>query len=152
MPLTQRALLIVTVRCPQMLPYDVFSIAFQGTVAQVRFFRVLRMLKLVRLLRLQSLIMNFEMDYNVNHNTLTLFKYVLAIVYMTHILACGFIFVSVIEDAPQNWLTEYGYDHAQPLTQYTVALYYAAAMVSSVGYGPFGAVTPTEQVNAEGSW
>jgi len=130
----------------QMMPYDVFAMLLEGEAAEVRFLRILRVLKLVRLFRLQSLIVNFEMDYNVNHNTLTLWKFLLAVVYLTHCLACGFIFVTVLEDAPRNWLTEYEHNHASKLTQYTVALYYSAAMASSVGYGPFGAITPAEQV------
>src|SRR3546814_5806235 len=130
-----------------MLPYDVFAIAFTGTIEEVRFFRVLRVVKLVRLMRLQSLIVNFEMDYNLNHNTLTIWKFAFAVVYLTHLLACGFVFVTVLEDASKNWLTEYEYNHAQALTQYTAAMYYPAAMVSSVGYGPFAALTPAQQAH-----
>ena len=131
-----------------MLPYDVLALTYRSsfTTETVRVFRLLRILKLTRLWRLQSLIVNFEMDYNIDYNNLSLCKFIVGTLYLTHLIACGFNLVAELEDSPHNWLTENGYDGSPDASKYTVALYYAAAMVSTIGLGPMVGVTPAEQV------
>lgn len=133
----------------QMLPWDLFSLLLRssGHGRQMRFLRLVRLTKLVRLVRAQSLLVNFEMDFSINYNRLVLGKLLVAIPFLTHVMACGLEIVAVIEDAPVNWRTENNLDGAPPLSRYAAAMNYAAATLSCVGYGSVYAVTPAEQVS-----
>lgn len=117
-----------------------------GSGHELRFLRLLRLTKLVRLMRAQTLLINFEMDFSINYNRLLLGKLLVAIPYITHLVACGFEMVAALENADVNWHTDAGVDDAPPLTRYAAAMNYAAATLSCVGYGNVYAVTPAEQV------
>lgn len=141
------ACVYLTLCIVQLIPYDVFALLGNNELEVVRLLRLLRLIKLLWLFRLHDLLSNFEIDFPINYNVITLIKFFSCIVYLTHIIACGYVLVTVLESYPVSWITESGFEGAEDGTIYVAAMYYAATLVSTIGFGGIASVTPAEQVH-----
>lgn len=123
----------------------------------LRVIRVVRLIKLVRLLRASRMIRRWETRIAINYATLALVKALVSVILLGHWMACAWSMQARIQsDLSQTWLGRLGYctpivdDDATsaveqlwscpPLDIYVAALYFAAATITSIGYGD---ITPT---------
>ena len=132
----------------QVLPYDLVALTTLSDNPRLQAVRLLKLVKLVRIFRLKALLVSFELDYSIRYDRLTLVGLLVTLVYLSHFVACGFKIVALLEDAPMNWMTEMGVEHAPVAEQYLASFYYATAVISNIGFSGVSALTPAEQVRA----
>ena len=133
----------------------------------LRVLRVLRMIKLARLVRSSRVIRRIETRMAVNYGMLALMKAMGTMVMMGHMIACVWVLQARLQgDLTMTWLGRLEYCvpvveedrglmsldptpsdwECPPLVCYLGGLYYAAATITSIGYGD---ITPTHHNVAE---
>jgi len=117
----------------------------------LRVLRVLRLIKLARLIRASRMVKRWESRLAVNYALLALSKAIVTMVIMAHWIACVWTLQARIQsDLGLTWMGRLDYCSppvgsgedwdCPPFRCYTGGLYYAAATITSIGYGD---ITPT---------
>lgn len=148
------------------IPVDLFvSIFGDGTAAAsfklLRVLRLARLLKLVRLIKLGRLLDNMEELQDMltlNPALVRLFKLLLEIMFLGHLLSCFWFYVATIDPVDESFVCE---EHlwfecsgaveglwkpADKWTQYVTSMYWTIATITTVGYGDMGAGTTGERL------
>jgi CRP-like cAMP-binding protein len=153
------------------IPFDAISVALEasgahvGNLQGIRLLRLLRLIKLARVVRAARIIKRREAEMNIKYSTLTVLKFILIIIMLTHWVSCLMGLLPDVEAAscdflsddeitngtvPFNWYTVYftglrGFDCNQVnvWSIYLAGCYYAAMTLSTIGYGD---VTPKTDV------
>ena len=118
----------------------------QNGMRLLRALRLVRLLRLLRLLKLQRYINILEDSLNVNLQFVQLAKALGGIVYIMHILGCGWFWIAANSTDEVTWLHEYNGGAALEKgvwTQYLYSIYWALMILTTVG---FGDVTPMNDV------
>ena len=131
---------------------DVSNLSF------LRIFRLLRLLRLFKLLKLESFMEHVEIHFNTDMRPFRLVFLLLKLLYLSHILACGWYFVADLSVEAQvsggrpttTWITELdaGKDPADAIAnsdagvKYLYSVYWTLTTLTTVGYGD---ITPTNQ-------
>ena len=117
----------------------------------LRALRLVRMLRLLRLFKIQAYINTIEESMNINLQILNVGKVIAGIIYLTHILGCGWFYIHLTVarayfgepaahaadegDGPITWLSTYdggsGVD-AAVWVQYVYSVYWALTTLSTV--------------------
>ncbi|KOO24573.1 cyclic nucleotide-binding protein [Chrysochromulina tobinii] len=146
-------------------------------VKLVRILRVVKLLKLVRILKLgqllddmtDSLAVSIDMSDQLKLQLpliLKAFQILLTMLYLTHIMACGFYYVGAREyfgrdEAEDSWIARAVARGELQLVRevsvlewhelsppYVASLYWTCTTVTTVGYGDIAAVTTNERIYA----
>lgn len=113
------------------------------TLKLLRTVRLFRLLKLMRLPRLKRAIEAFKMDA-LNAHVLQTIKSLLIIIFVTHLVSCGWYFFYTWDPTGTNWVNEL---HPDGLTHpYLMSFYWASNTMMSVGYGDTYGVTDSERI------
>ena len=113
----------------------------------LRALRMVRLLRMLRLLKVQQFIDDLEDRTGANMQILQIFKMILGMLYLMHLLGCFWFYVGATAFASgmqdTSWLHEYdngsGLD-APTSVQYLYSVYWALTTLTTVGYGD---ITPT---------
>ncbi|GBG30458.1 Potassium voltage-gated channel protein eag [Hondaea fermentalgiana] len=114
----------------------------------VRMIRLIRLTKLLRIFRASRVLKRWETHMSINYGTLTLCKFVLYMLLLSHWLACLFRLVARktgsgglgegddVEFATESWVEAYFGDRPVNIgEEYNAALYWAVMTVTTIGYG-----------------
>ncbi|KAK3238068.1 hypothetical protein CYMTET_51896, partial [Cymbomonas tetramitiformis] len=137
---------------------SVFPFHLLEGFSHFRAFKVLRVLRLVKLLgvvRAGRLFQHMEANGQVNHFMLEFTMLLLGGIFILHWMACCFVLVRSLEcgvgedEDPDcdNWARRYFHANASDLLDteiYVAAAYWAAATISTLGYGDVVPVTTAE--------
>eukprot|EP00232_Nephroselmis_pyriformis_P003512 CAMPEP_0182906042 /NCGR_PEP_ID=MMETSP0034_2-20130328/33430_1 /TAXON_ID=156128 /ORGANISM="Nephroselmis pyriformis, Strain CCMP717" /LENGTH=656 /DNA_ID=CAMNT_0025041611 /DNA_START=421 /DNA_END=2388 /DNA_ORIENTATION=+ len=136
------------------LPYDVVGIISgheeTGNIKLLRIIRLLRLVKLLRVLRAGRMFQRWESAVSIDYSILELAKFLVCILSLSHWLACGWHMAAVLGteewhvDADGNragggstWISNYEFTTpwSATFTLYITSYYWAAATLSTLGYG-----------------
>ena len=124
----------------------------------LRVLRVLRLVKLARLIRASRMMKRWETRMAINYAVLSLLKACVMLILMGHWMACVWVLQAKVQaDMANTWLGRLEYcdmpgpgettePFCPPLRVYAGGLYYAAATITSIGYGD---ITPTHHNEVE---
>jgi len=113
----------------------------------LRMIRLLRLAKLLRIFRASRVLKRWETRLSVSYGYITLTKFVVYMLLLSHWLACVIRLVPYIEEGDFSWLKNYFADPAEehPMTIYNTALYWAVMTVTTIGYGDVAMTTSAER-------
>ncbi len=123
----------------------------------LRMIRLVRLIKLLRLVRMSRVLKRFEAHLSIPYGIITLAKYFIMMITISHWLACLIRIVVVYEfpdgwwvekndpewPAHSNWIRGYfmvqlnyaDHESVTPWLQYNAAIYWAVMTVTTIGYG-----------------
>lgn len=113
------------------------------TLKLLRTVRLFRLLKLMRLLRLKRTIEVVKMDA-LNAHVLQTAKSLMLIIFITHLVSCGWYMFYTWDPTGVNWVNILHPDGLQ--SPYLVSFYWASNTMMSVGYGDVFGVTDVERL------
>lgn len=137
------------------IPFDLIALDFEDddsaeAVVLLNMTKLLRLTKLLRILRASRIIRRWESRLAYKYLTLKLARFVVYLLSLTHWLACGFKLVADFENTEDNWLNAYFASLPEDVKgvqlEYLASLYWAAATVSTIGYGDVVPVTNPERI------
>jgi hypothetical protein len=108
----------------------------------LRSFRLIRLAKLrVHLLRIRERLMNSRLAL------LFTASYLLVMMLgVAHWIACGFFYISQVNESPENWVYDTGLQDAVMKDQYIAAVYWAVTTLTTTGYGDIHPVNTYEKI------
>lgn len=112
--------------------------AHSASLKLLRALRLFRLMRLLKLLKLQQYIDTIEDKLDLNLQFLQIVKMVLGLLYLMHILGCGWFFVATNSGYKDTWLSNYdgGSGIDAPIDiQYLYSIYWALMTLTTVGYG-----------------
>jgi len=127
------------------LPYDLFTWLMErsiqsdgiGNIRMMRLVRLSRLAKVLRILRASRIIARYDDRVGLDFRMMRILSYVGIVVLSAHWMACLLRLVPQIENSEDNnWILFYfGTNDVLPIRVYSVALYWAVMIMSSVGFG-----------------
>ena len=127
-----------------------------SNLSLLKYLRMFRMVRLLRMLKVQAMLdkitSSIEDKYGVNLSFLRIIKMVLALMFLSHLLACAWYAVSIMSHEhfgeESYWLAEY--DNGRAVTgstsvRYIYSVYWALTTLTTVGYGDITPVNDTER-------
>ena len=114
------------------------------TLKMIRGLRLLRLLKLARLLKLKKVTAILEESGMFNPALFKLFGLLLQILFIAHMLACGWYYMN--EATGFGWSHQFGIVNDHILDRYLKSLYWTIATMMAVGYGDIYATNNTERI------
>lgn len=123
------------------IPYDLI-VNSQPNDASLAPLKTLRVLKLLRMARAYRVVARVEEQSSLSVAHIRLVKYIAALLFLYHWLACGLQAVSGFENKPINWVSyvfnaKYGVPAADPLVMQPVASeVYTEALLWVIGHNP----------------
>lgn len=131
------------------IPFDQFvqvvstDISSLQSLKLLRTIRLFRLFKLMRLLRLRRAIDTIQMDA-LNAHVLQTIKSLLIIIFIIHLMSCGWYMFYTWDPEGTNWVTIIDVDGVSD--PYLVSFYWVANTMMSVGYGDIYGVTDLERL------
>ncbi|KAF4042626.1 Ion transport protein [Phytophthora infestans] len=113
------------------------------TLKLIRVFRLFRLLKLMRLLRLKRTMEAVQVDA-LNAHVLQTIKSLLTIIFIIHLVACGWYMFYTWDPSGKNWVTNIEPEGFK--NPYLVSFYWVSNTMMSVGYGDIYGVTDGERL------
>ncbi|KAE9256796.1 hypothetical protein PF002_g1631 [Phytophthora fragariae] len=113
------------------------------TLKLIRVFRLFRLLKLMRLLRLKRAMEAVQVDA-LNAHVFQTIKSLLTIIFIIHLVACGWYMFYTWDPTGPNWVT-----NIEPQgfkSPYLVSFYWVSNTMMSVGYGDIYGITDGERL------
>lgn len=98
-----RGLFIIDV--VSLIPFDWIAIALRSPVLQK--LKVLRTLKLFRIVKSGRILRRLEDSINIDFNVLTLFKFLIGVMLLSHWQACAFKICADVAGHQLNWISSY---------------------------------------------
>jgi len=130
-------------------PYDLIAFFVHGDaigdLSVLSIIRMFRMFKLFKLMSIKRIFQRMEAQYAINYDYLELGKYLVAVFFIVHLLACGLMIVGNPDNTSHSWMIEGGYDDADHSSQYLTAAYWATMTLSTIGYGDITLVSNAEK-------
>mmetsp|Transcript_64725 Transcript_64725/g.204358 ORF Transcript_64725/g.204358 Transcript_64725/m.204358 type:complete len:1065 (-) Transcript_64725:60-3254(-) len=136
-------------------PFELIYVAGGTGVANLhvlRLVRCLRLLKMLRVLRAERLWRRWEATFSMDYATIAMMKFIVIMIFLTHIMGCGFHLVQVLEKGdgvdPEdtigrtNWVLYYSFvdETSSVWSRYMLSMYWSTATLTTLGYGD---VVPT---------
>ncbi|KAL3668734.1 hypothetical protein V7S43_006029 [Phytophthora oleae] len=113
------------------------------TLKLIRVFRLFRLLKLMRLLRLKRTMEAVQVDA-LNAHVLQTIKSLLTIIFIIHLVACGWYMFYTWDPSGRNWVTNINPQGFK--SPYLVSFYWVSNTMMSVGYGDIYGITDGERL------
>jgi len=120
-----------------------------------RIARLARLLRITRLVRLVKMVTLFRegnaLNYALQHLGLgrffSILKFIVALMFVLHILACCWYFIAwTIDNPTDTWVARRGILREAPAVQWLHALYFVLTVFTTVGFGDMYALDNTEIV------
>jgi hypothetical protein len=103
----------------------------------LRVVRCLRLVKLIRLAKASSTLQKFERKYGIRNSDLTLLKFAIAVVVVSHWMSCLWMLVPKLESLEKSWVTNYfGVDKDNPPSAgklYLTCTYWSVMTLTTIG-------------------
>eukprot|EP00500_Bicosoecida_sp_ms1_P000160 CAMPEP_0203810142 /NCGR_PEP_ID=MMETSP0115-20131106/2759_1 /ASSEMBLY_ACC=CAM_ASM_000227 /TAXON_ID=33651 /ORGANISM="Bicosoecid sp, Strain ms1" /LENGTH=1752 /DNA_ID=CAMNT_0050718925 /DNA_START=358 /DNA_END=5612 /DNA_ORIENTATION=- len=114
----------------------------------VRVLRLIRLLKLARLAKLNKFVAMLEDQFHVSPAALRLIKLFFEVMFIAHLMCCGFFFASTIDSTNVNtWWRQQGFNPKENLFEvYVASIYFSYSTMTTVGYGDVYAVNNSEMI------
>lgn len=140
------------VDAPSSIPVELIELAMPhgsdtGVLGAFRFLRVFRLVRLIRLLKVEKYISSLEEYLETSLRALGLLQIFFKLVFIAHLLACGFYYVGTLAGDETSWIESYDERAASGSlsTQYLVCFYWSLTTLTTVGYGDITPVTDVER-------
>jgi hypothetical protein len=118
-----------------------------STARLSKMIRLFRLAKIFRVLRASRIVKRWEQHLSIKFGVIRLVVFIVCLVFIMHLLACGFfIAASIGHDLENNWLQKHGLIDVDVGQQYLTAVYWAIATLTTIGYGDVSAGTQSEKV------
>ncbi|CAH1786243.1 unnamed protein product [Owenia fusiformis] len=132
-------------------PLEIFCLTATDENWKWVLFAFLRLNRLLKIYKVVHLTSKMEKSINVSIGNIRIFKFAFYITILSHMYACAWYIQACnsLQCVVDSWATGAGIDSAtHPLTEYVLSLYWAAATMSSTGYGDISASTTLGRVIA----
>lgn len=138
------------------VPFDIIGfVVGSEAVSRLKILRILRLLrlfKLVKLLRSAEMITKLQSRLGFKYSMMSLCKYMMIILFVSHWIACLWHVVTVLEDENVvTWVVSYfcagvpSGCNPSIAALYCASLYHATMTITTIGYGDLVATTTTER-------
>jgi len=136
------------------LPLDLMMQSSSNYNSLLRLARLPRLYRLTRIARLLKMwragkaaeCLEKTQDYlSIKHSAMKLLSFFCSVFVCVHIMACLWVFTAKLEDQPETWLVQKGFQDGSTLSLYIAAVYWAFTTLSTVGYGDISAKTSIER-------
>ena len=126
-----------------------------GLLKMLRVLRILRLARAVRLLKLDSMLNALAEQVHLNLRVVSIFRLLLLVMYMTHLLGCGWRLLAGVESnaGTDSWLADLGDRHTNApgnhrvaIDQYLDCLLMSISMLLVVGYQDMPPVSGGERL------
>lgn len=107
--------------------------------------RLMRLLKLSRMVKLRKYLINIEDRLGINPATFELFKLILQVIFVGHIIGCIYWYLS-FTISTKSWIDEMNLRDDTLFRQYVTALYWTFTTLSTVGFGDIVPLNTAERV------
>mmetsp|Transcript_42262 Transcript_42262/g.135277 ORF Transcript_42262/g.135277 Transcript_42262/m.135277 type:complete len:608 (-) Transcript_42262:209-2032(-) len=153
-------------------PYDLMEFVGVTSASNLKALRVIRLMRLAKLLRIfraGRMFQRWEATLTIDYAKVSLFKFVVIIMFLSHWMACAWHLVAVLEygddyedltyaerSGTLTWIENYdllddggeGGSGSKVWPRYFTSLYWSVATLSTLGYGDVVPATDTERVFA----
>lgn len=136
------------------LPLDLMMQSSTNYNSLLRLARLPRLYRLTRVARLLKMwksgkaaeCLEETQDFlSVKHSAIKMLSFFCSVFVCVHIMACLWVFTAKLEDHPETWLVEKGFQDGSTQNLYITAVYWAFTTLSTVGYGDISARTSIER-------
>lgn len=134
-------------------PFDVGSqhtLQASAIVRVVKIGRLLRSLRLMRIAKVKSHF--FRLQQKLVHSNLAFLLTSVSLLgimgIIAHWVACGFYYISQVDDLPNNWVQTATLQDSQAEDIYVAAIYWAITTLTTTGYGDIRPISLYEKVYA----
>jgi len=111
----------------------------------IKVIRLLRLLKLARLAKLRKYLTRMEDALGINPATFELLKMILEVMFIGHLTACLYWYLSVIM-TKRAWFDELDIRDASLGEQYVTTIYWTFTTLATVGYGDITPINTSERI------
>ena len=110
-----------------------------------RLFRVLRIFKIFKLFKYNKKFQQWFGYLNLRATTTKMLKLVLFGAFLIHLFSCLWYLTAKLDDLNDDtWVVRKGLIYAPTVLLYSESVYWAVQVLTTVGYGDFGAATTAE--------
>lgn len=112
-----------------------------------RLLKILRLIKVIKVIKFSPLIKRIFKVFNLSSSATRMLQSVAVALFCVHVVGCFWFMSSKFSEfEPNTWVVRRGVIDSSIQFQYSESLYWAFQVLTTVGYGDFGAQTLTELV------
>eukprot|EP01038_Epipyxis_sp_PR26KG_P011631 gene11631-15580_t len=129
------------------IPFDdIFgTIINTDKLGSIRVIKIMRLIRLVKIYKLQTLSDGFE-KMNINPLFVNLMILLLQIGFITHLFACFWHYVGLIDHTNMNWISINNLENGSLNANYVASLYWTLATMLAIGFGDIHATNTAERL------
>ena len=129
------------------IPFDRISDSTTTTHSTIHILRIFRILRLAKSFKTSRLIRNKLDQWDIDPAISNVITLAFQVFFVAHFVGCFWFFITIQDNdvTTPTWLTTYGYDKKDLISQYIASLYWTFTTLLTVGYGDIHATNSSER-------